>query len=49
MAGEGEHIYAIHVETRSCSKMLITPQMTCFGMKSILESGVKSGPNVQFK
>lgn len=32
MAGEGDHIYAIHVETRSCSKMLIISQIICFGL-----------------
>lgn len=32
MAGEGDHIYVIDVETRSFSKMLTILQMICFGM-----------------
>lgn len=32
MAGEGDHIYVIDVETRSFSKMLTIPLMICFGM-----------------
>lgn len=32
LAREGDHIYAIHVETRSCRKMLTIPQIICYGM-----------------